>query len=250
MIVGSKIFQKVGEELTFFGHHFTVAGKLESTGMGLDKTVFLPVQTAYVMAEESTVKAVKPLVVRRDQISAVLVKIDSKTFVDIVASRIKRQVQDVSVVTSLQLVKSVENHLSGLMQSLFLVTGTFWAVSTLLIGTIFSMATNERRREIGLLRAIGANGSFIFKMVLAEATLLTFIGGLLGIVGGGVTMFSFSLLISKSLEVPYLWPTLIQVTRMVVTSAAVAILTGLLASLFPAVVSSKMEPLYAIRSGE
>lgn len=250
VIVGSKIFQQVGEELTFYGHHFTVAGRLESTGMGLDKTVFLPVQTAYLMAEESTVKAVKPLVVRRDQISAVLVKMDSKTFVDIVASRIKREVQGVSVVTSLQLVKSVENHLSGLMQSLFLVTGTFWAVSTLLIGTIFSMAINERRREIGLIRAIGATGSFIFKMVLAESTLLTFIGGLLGIVGGGVAMFSFSLLISKSLEVPYLWPTLIQVSRMIVTSLALAVLTGLLASVFPAAVSSKMEPLYAIRSGE
>jgi ABC-type antimicrobial peptide transport system permease subunit len=63
-------------------------------------------------------------------------------------------------------------------------------------------------------------------------------------------MFSFSLLISKSLEVPYLWPTFVQVSEMIAISMAIAILTGLLASLYPAVVGSRMEPLYAIRSGE
>ncbi len=250
VIVGTKIFQQVGEELKFYGHKFTVVGKLESTGMGLDKTVFLPIQTAYVMAAESTVKAAEPIAIRSDQISAVLVKVDSKTFPDIVASRINRTVKGVSVITTLQLMKSVEKHLSGLMQGLFLVTGIFWAVSTLLIGTIFSMAINERRREIGLLRAIGASGGFIFRMILAEATLLTFIGGVLGVVGGGVAIFSFSLLISTSLEIPYLWPTFAQIIQMTTITLTLAILTGLIASLFPAIVSSRMEPLYAIRSGE
>ena len=216
----------------------------------MDKSVFVPIQTAYVMAEESTVKAEQPLVVRRDQISAVLVKVEPDTFVDLVASRIKRQVQGTSVITSLQLVKSVENHLSGLMQNLFFVTGMFWATSTLLIATIFSMATNERRREIGLLRAIGANGRFVFKMIVTEAILITFLGGLLGIAGGGVAMFSFSRLISTSVNIPYLWPTIFQISRVIGVSVAIAIFTGLIASFVPAVVSSKMEPLYAIRSGE
>jgi putative ABC transport system permease protein len=70
------------------------------------------------------------------------------------------------------------------------------------------------------------------------------------VIGGGVAMFSFSLLISTALDVPYLWPTLAQVAQMVATSIMVAILTGLLASLFPAIVGGRMEPLNAIRSGE
>jgi len=250
VIVGSKIFTPEGGELLFYGHRFTVAGKLEPTGMGLDAAVFIPIQTAYLMAAESIVKAERPLAIKPDQISAVLVKVDSATLPDIVASRITRNVEHVSVITSVRLVKSVGEHLSGLIQSLFLLTGTLWAVSTLLVGTIFSMTMNERRREIGLLRAIGATGRFIFKMVITEAALLTFIGGLLGVVGGGAIMFSFSLLISKSLEVPYLWPTFVQVSEMIAISMVIAILTGLLASLYPAVVASRMEPLYAIRSGE
>jgi len=80
--------------------------------------------------------------------------------------------------------------------------------------------------------------------------MLTFVGGLLGVVGGGVAMYSFSLLISKSLEVPYLWPTLVQIGRMIIISLGIAVFTGLVASLIPAFVSSRMEPLHAIRMGE
>jgi putative ABC transport system permease protein len=178
------------------------------------------------------------------------VKVSSDTFPDVVGSRVERTIEGVSVVISAQLVKSVEKQLSTLMKSLMLVTGAFWAASTLLVGTIFSMTTNERRREIGLLRAMGATGTFISKMVLTEATLLTLLGGIFGVIGGGVAMFSFSLLISTALDVPYLWPTLAQVVQMIATSIIVAILTGLLASLFPAIVGGRMEPLNAIRSGE
>ena len=250
IIVGSKIFTPVGDELSFYGHKFVVAGRLESTGLGLDSAVFLSIDTAYVMAAESKAKAEQPLEIGPDQISAVLVKVSSDTFPDVVGSRVKRNIEGVSVVISAQLVKSVEKQLSTLMKSMMLVTGAFWAASTLLVGTIFSMTTNERRREIGLLRAMGATGTFISKMVLTEATLLTLLGGIFGVIGGGVAMFSFSLLISTALDVPYLWPTLAQVVQMVATSIIVAILTGLLASLFPAIVGGRMEPLNAIRSGE
>jgi len=250
IIVGSKIFTPVGDELSFYGHKFVVAGRLESTGLGLDAAVFLSIDTAYVMAAESKTKAEHPLEIGPDQISAVLVKVSSDTFPDVVGSRVKRTIEGVSVVISAQLIKSVEKQLSALMDSMMLVTGAFWAASTLLVGTIFSMTTNERRREIGLLRAMGATGMFISKMVLTEATLLTLLGGIFGVIGGGVAMFSFSLLISTALDVPYLWPTLAQVAQMVATSIIVAILTGLLASLFPAIVGGRMEPLNAIRSGE
>ena len=250
IIVGSKIFTPVGDELSFYGHKFVVAGRLESTGLGLDAAIFLSIDTAYVMAAESKTKAEQPLEIGPDQISAVLVKVSSDTFPDVVGSRVKRTIEGVSVVISAQLVKSVEKQLSTLMKSLMLVTGVFWAASTLLVGTIFSMTTNERRREIGLLRAMGATGTFISKMVLTEATLLTLLGGIFGVIGGGVAMFSFSLLISTALDVPYLWPTMAQVAQMVATSIIVAILTGLLASLFPAIVGGRMEPLNAIRSGE
>jgi putative ABC transport system permease protein len=254
VVVGNDISSQLGEKLVFYGHFFTVAGKLESTGTGLDRLVFMSFDDAYVMAEESYiphrggVAGQKALVVEPNIISAVLVKIEKGIFPDIVASRIKRLVGAVTVVTAAQLLITLESHLSSLLGSMLLITATLWIASTMLIGVVFWMAVNERRREIGLLRAIGATGRFVFKMVLTESTLLTFIGGLLGIIGGGVVIYSFSLLISKSLDVPYLWPTFIQLGHMIGISLGIAVLTGLVASFIPALVSSRMEPLHAIRT--
>ena len=249
-VVGSDISCRLGEELIFFGHSFTVAAKLEETGTGLDRLIFVSFRDAYVMAEESSLKSEKKLVVKREVISAVMVKAEADVFPDMVASRIKRMVEGITAVTTNQVALSIQSQLSGILGAMLFVTATLWTTSTLMIGTVFWMAVNERRREIGLLRAIGATGRFVFKMVVVEALMLTFVGGLLGVVGGGVAMYSFSLLISKSLEVPYLWPTLVQIGRMIIISLGIAVFTGLVASLIPAFVSSRMEPLHAIRMGE
>jgi putative ABC transport system permease protein len=248
VVVGIRIFQQVGEELTFYGHKFMVAAKLSSTGTSMDKAVFLSFGDAYTMAEESKVKAEKPLVLKPDMISAITVKVKSGFSASMVAQQIMNSVKGVSVVTGGRFGEVVQEHLSGVLEGMAFVAGSFWVVSVLLIGVVFWMAVNERRREIGLLRAIGATGRFVFKMVLTESTLLTFIGGLLGIIGGGVVIYSFSLLISKSLDVPYLWPTFIQLGHMIGISLGIAVLTGLVASFIPALVSSRMEPLHAIRT--
>ena len=248
-VAGSDISCYLGEKLIFFGHSFTVAAKLEDTGTGLDRLIFVSFRDAYVMAEESSLKSKKELVLKRGIISAVMVKAEADVFPDIVASRIKRMVEGVTAVTTTQVASSIEGQLSGILGAMIFVTATLWIASTLMIGTVFWMAVNERRREIGLLRAIGATGRFVFKMVVVEALMLTFVGGLLGVVGGGVAMYSFSLLISKSLQVPYLWRTFVQVGRMIGFSLGIAVFTGLVASLIPAFVSSKMEPLHGYFSG-
>ena len=55
-------------------------------------------------------------------------------------------------------------------------------LSLVLISLIFSMAANERRREIGVLRALGATRGFVFlQSILAEAAILAVGGGAVGI---------------------------------------------------------------------
>jgi len=74
IIVGASIPSLIGQEVPFFGHIFTVAGKLDPTGTAMDDTVFIVQDTLYKMAEESPVKALQPLNISRNQISCILVK--------------------------------------------------------------------------------------------------------------------------------------------------------------------------------
>ena len=92
MIIGSAIVQNVGNDLFFYGHTFHVVGILEQTGMGIDNTVFVRFEDAYVMADESELKAVKKLTIPPGMVSSVLVKVDPGTSPADVAREIEDQI--------------------------------------------------------------------------------------------------------------------------------------------------------------
>ena len=143
---------------------------------------------------------------------------------------------------------SVSRQLESLTPGLILIGIGFWAISVLMIGALFSMIVNERRRELGLLQAMGATRGFIFRLVMLEAVELTSLGGIIGLLIGGV----FAILtgpVAGSLEIAYIWPGVTLSVSSLLFSGA-SMLTGMVAALYPAIVASRLEPYEAIRTGE
>ena len=68
----------------------------------------------------------------------------------------------------------------GLLRTVMIMLGVTWILSMLFMGLAFSLAVNERRRQIGVLRALGASQATVLKSLLAESTLLATAGGLTG----------------------------------------------------------------------
>ena len=81
--------------------------------------------------------------------------------------------------------------MNGLLWGFFAITVIVWALAMVLIGLIFSMAANERRREMAVLRAVGATRNFIFRSVLTEAALLALAGAVIGIAVAASGSLSF-----------------------------------------------------------
>jgi putative ABC transport system permease protein len=106
------------------------------------------------------------------------------------------------------------------------------------IMNIMLVSVTERTREIGLRLAIGANEGDVRMQFLGEATLLSLLGGALGVIFGVVG----SLAISSTLR----WPTRIPVQALVVAvvfSAAVGVFFGF----YPAYKASHLDPIEALR---
>lgn len=249
-VIGSLIIANKGEQIKFYGKEFDVAGVLDATGMGADESVFLRLDDAYQMAAESSREAEVPLDVKPGQISSVLVKVNPGTTTDQVAQRIKSGVPGVMAITAGDLSRSVTDRLSGFLRGFFMLDAIVWVMSLLTIAAIFSMIVNERQREIGLIRAMGGSKNFVFRLMLAEALMLTAIGGAAGIFVGGAGLFIFKAVITSSLGIPYLWPPLWYFGLMIGATLVMAIASGALASLYPAISSSRLEPYFAIRQGE
>ena len=106
------------------------------------------------------------------------------------------------------------------------------------IMNIMLVSVTERTREIGLRLAIGANESDVRMQFLGEATLLSLMGGALGVIIG----VAGSLMISSTLQ----WPTRIPMEALLVAvifSAAVGVFFGF----YPAYKASHLDPIEALR---
>jgi len=251
IITGHQIPTIEGRSLKFYGHGFKVVGVLEPTGMSyIDNSAFMTMDAAYKMAEESHKVALKTVNVTPEQISAVLVKVSGDTTPQRVAVRINYAVDGVKAIASSEVVSSVKDQLNKLFAYLITIGAIVWVMALLLIAVVFSMIVNERQREIGLFRAMGAKKGFMFRLIIAEAALLTTAGGVIGVAGGAALVFSFKNLIVAELNVPYLWPPAWFIAALLGGCVVVSLITGVLAALYPAAMSARMEPYNAIRKGE
>jgi len=96
----------------------------------------------------------------------------------------------------------------------------------------------ERTREIGVRRAMGARRRDILRQFLMEAALLSFIGGAIGVLIG----YGISKIIPAMLPLP----TLVR-PSLVVSGLTIAVVTGLIAGVFPAVKAARLPPVEALR---
>lgn len=250
IIVGDRILLRMGNSARFFGTRFTVSGVLEKTGMGIDRTIYIPLEGIRQMVEASEEKAEMPLTISSDQISLVMVKVAPGAGVVDVAERIEQNIPDVQAFTSSQLNQVVDRQLEGVLSVVIGVMILFWIMSLVTISLVYSLVVNERQRELGLLRAMGAKRGFILQLVMGEASLLTGLGGLAAVSGALILMLSFSRLIQLRLHIPYLMPGWTQVAEIMLGLLLLAMLCGGLASLLPALNISRMEVYEAIRRGE
>ncbi|MFI5092901.1 MAG: ABC transporter permease [Candidatus Acidiferrum sp.] len=114
---------------------------------------------------------------------------------------------------------------------------------SLLVGGIGIMnimlaAILERTREIGVRRAIGARRWDIIRQFVIEATLISFAGGLLGVVLG----FAMSQLIAWLAG----WSTVVTISS-ILLAFVVSISVGLIFGIYPAVKAARLDPVEAIR---
>jgi putative ABC transport system permease protein len=245
---GHFVFVPDGEpNIKLYGYFVTLAANIEETGTGLDQSLFLTFETARDMARMSYTQAEKPLLIPEGSISAVMVKVTPGSDPKEVAVKIIQQVSGVTPIASANLFQSYRRQMSGLLNILLLVLAFTWILATVLIGLVFTMAANERKRELGVLRAMGATRSFVMKSLLTEAGTLALGGSVAGIALAAFSIGLFRTLIVNTLGVPFLFPSLAPLLGQISIGLAVALVCVMLAALIPALRVSRQDPAMAMR---
>ena len=208
-----------------------------------NEMIFVPLETA------DTLERIEPAAdyahVSEPRLSEIVVQVTDTSKVMAAATLIKRilevahhHAKDYQIVVPLELLRQSQRT----QRMLNLVLGTIAAISLLVGGigimNIMLATVSERTREIGIRRAVGATRRDIMVQFLAEAVMLTGIGGLVGLLGGLGTVGLFSTMADWQMAISF-WG--------VVIPLALSFLTGIFFGLYPAKQASRVDPIVALR---
>jgi len=136
----------------------------------------------------------------------------------------------------------IKKTLESTTQTMSLLLGAIAAISLLVGGigimNIMLVSVTERTREIGLRKAIGANNRDILTQFLIEAILMSFIGGLAGVILGSSASVLISMLSGWSVKVSLF---------SVVLATVFSLVVGVVFGIWPAKQASRLNPIEALR---
>ena len=184
---------------------------------------------------------------RQDQANAFLIKVEDGYSVKDVKERIDDRFgkRDRLVIESNQ---SLLERISVLMRQAFSLFDVLALIAMLVgfLGIVNTLTMNviERTREIGMLRGVGMTQLQVVVMILAEASLMGLVGGILGLVFGAI--LSRILLMAMMAMSGYQLDYVLSIQR-VLAALVAAIIVSQVAAFFPAMRAARIRILEAIQ---
>lgn len=245
---GSLVFVPVQDgALLVYGTALALRGTLGATGTGLDQSMFFTFETAFRIAEESSELAVKELDIPPRTVSSVLVRVGLDQDPHQVALAIAEKIPGVTAMETNSLFQGQREQILSLLNTVVALLGITWLLGMGLTTVIFALAVNQRRRQIGVMRALGARRTVVLKSLLLEAGMLALAGGILGIAIAALAVYLFRPLIVRLMGVPFLYPEFVPMAGLGLGALALVLLGVLLAASIPIVRVSLQDPAISMR---
>ncbi len=236
----------IGKVFSLKNVNFVVIGLVEKKGGGgitnSDETILIPLLTA------------QKLLLGIDYLNFIRIKIDSLENMDRAVAEVEYTIRarhniknkeddDFSVRNTAQALATITNVTNVLKYFLIGIAAISLVVGGVGIMNIMLISVNQRVREVGLRRAVGAKSSHIMTQFLIESAFITLIGGLIGILMG----ITFSFLVSVVINaLGYSWQFLISLTSIFIATI-VSVAIGVLFGIYPAYKASEISPTEALR---
>ncbi len=225
-----------GDKLTIRGAPFRLNGILKEVGNRDDLAIYMDLATAQKLYQV------------RDMVSFIAVRVDDITQIDKYSAEIQERA-NVAVVSDKQLVRSVLAIVGTVRNTLQMIAAV--AILAACFGIINTMMTaiHERKREIGILQALGAKRRAIFTLFLYESAFYGLVGGVIGMVlGFGFSYFAAPYIGQNEFTAFLGSAESAKVFSLDVMGEAIffSVLVASLSGIYPALQASKLSPVEAI----
>lgn len=229
----------VGKTIRVEGSPFTVVGVAEEKGGGFggpsfDSYVFIPMEAYFKLFDTRDISTISVQVRQREQIDDAV-----QTLSNYMRNTQNRKDDEFSVFDQRQILNTINQILGVLTLGLGGIAAISLVVGGIGIMNIMLVSVTERTREIGLRKALGATPNNIMVQFLIESSLLSVLGGFIGI----AIAYGFSLILQFGLDFPS------AITPAAILLAfGVSMMVGVVFGVAPARKASRLSPIEALRS--
>lgn len=236
----------LGSKIKIKKTNFTVIGVMKKRGVSgfqnQDDQVFVPLRTA------------QKLLLGIDHVSMIRAKVDTAENVDKAVESIEMilrdrhnidpgEADDFKVSSMAQGLEMLSNITNALRYFLVLIAGIALVVGGFGIMNIMLATIQERTREIGLRKAVGAKKNNILWQFLIETVFLTFSGGILGIIFGILLSYIiYCVAINYGLNWVFSIP-----FYSIILAIGFSTIVGLFFGIYPAKKAAQLDPIEALR---
>ena len=241
----------VGYNYMILGRIFKVVSMLQPTGAGLDSTFFMDLKTAQDMCLESEV--LRENWTKRDPhdyISVIMIKFEEGTDPNAFAAQVEESGMEAKCLLTGETISSLQSQLEVTMKVMFALWLASLLIAVLSLVGRFNALAKERKKEIGLLRAIGLKKGQVFGLIIGETCTMAVMGGLLG---SGIALLCMDPIIEMLKDAFKLSPSVWSTSLALLCGAAGVVLAAVLgfaSAVSPALKSASMDPQSAITQGE
>ncbi len=169
-----------------------------------------------------------------DKCTYILVKLKDGANVDEVAARINQTLPGNKINLTRDLIIDAQDRIPALNTFLKVLIGLGAFVSTIFVLLSMYTTITERRKEIGILKSLGASKSFIIRVIEGEAFLI----GVLGVTLGGIVSIIASYILQTSFDLQFEFS-----RNWILTAILIAIGGSLFGALYPAWKASGIDPV-------
>jgi putative ABC transport system permease protein len=243
-LFGSTLVNPIGQTIRLNRQNYTVVGVLESKGESgfnnQDRVIFMPLRTAQLKLGGAG----------NDAISQISLQVASAEEMDLAQAQVTAILRTLHSLSASEDDDFTVQNQADILDTVSETTGTFTtllgsiAAISLLVGgigimNIMLVSVTERTREVGLRKAVGAKRGDILLQFLAEAIVLSVLGGLLGVALGigGAQVITPLLGSSQAVVTP----------DSVALALAVSLGIGVFFGLYPANRAAGLNPIDALR---
>ena len=244
--IANKLFGRdnvVGKSvaLGFYGYskEFLIIGVTE-TESSIMHSLMSNVVPGFVYIPDTTFQSISPT----EGITNITVKTEDGADVDNISAAIEKQLtlkrsENVFNVENLSAQRDILENLLSIVKSVFFAVGIITlCVSGLGIMTVMTVSVNERKREIGIKKAIGARFYSIMLEFLFEALMLSLFGAVVGL--------SFAFMLTKFAK--QIFGIVLKITGFSISVSVIcAIVSGIVFGMMPAYKAAKLTPSDALR---